>query len=106
MLARSVAALNAFRDANPQVPIVDVQYAELVGDPLATMERVYGAFDDELTGQAADAMQAHVDSRPKGRFGTHRYDLDEFGLDGPALTERFADYVERYQIPLESRDSA
>ncbi len=106
MLARSVAALNAFRDANPQVPIVDVQYAELVGDPLATMERVYGAFDDELTGQAADAMRAHVDSRPKGRFGTHRYDLDEFGLDGPALTERFADYVERYQIPLESRDSA
>ena len=106
MLARSVAALNTFRDANPQVPIVDVQYAELVGDPLATMERVYGAFDDELTGQAADAMRAHVDSRPKGRFGTHRYDLDEFGLDGPALTERFADYVERYQIPLESRDSA
>jgi hypothetical protein len=106
MLARSVAALNTFRDANPQVPIVDVQYAELVGDPLATMGRVYGAFDDELTGQAADAMRAHVDSRPKGRFGTHRYDLDEFGLDGPALTERFADYVERYQIPLESRDSA
>ena len=83
MLARSVDALNTFRDANPQVPIVDVQYAELVGDPLATMERVYGAFDDELTGQAADAMRAHVDSRPKGRFGTHRYDLDEFGLDGP-----------------------
>ncbi len=106
MLSRSVDALNTFRDANPQVPIVDVQYAELVGDPLATMERVYGAFDDELTGQAADAMRAHVDSRPKGRFGTHRYDLDEFGLDGPALTERFADYVERYQIPLESRDSA
>ena len=106
MLARSVDALNTFRDANPEVPIVDVQYAELVGDPLATMERVYGAFGDELTGQAADAMRAHIDSRPKGRFGTHRYDLAEFGLDGPALTERFADYVERYQIPLESRDSA
>jgi hypothetical protein len=106
MLSRSVDALNTFRDANPQVPIVDVQYAELVGDPLATMERVYGAFDDELTGQARDAMRAHVESRPKGRFGTHKYDLDEFGLEGPALTERFADYVERYQIPLESRDSA
>jgi len=106
MLARSVESLNAFRDANPDVPIVDVQYAELVGDPLATMERVYGAFGDELTGQAREAMKAHVDSRPKGRFGTHRYDLDEFGLDAPALAERFAPYVERYQIPLESRDSA
>ena len=48
----------------------------------------------------------YINCPTKGRFGTHRYDLDEFGLDGPALTERFADYVERYQIPLESRDSA
>jgi hypothetical protein len=106
MLERSVAALDGFRDANPQVPIVDVRYADLVGYPVATMERVYGAFDDELTGQARAAMQAHVDSRPKGKFGSHRYDLDEFGLDGPALAERFAGYVERYQIPLESHDSA
>jgi hypothetical protein len=51
-------------------------------------------------------MRDHVESRPKGRFGKHKYDLDEFGLDGPALAERFAGYVERYQIPLESRDSA
>jgi hypothetical protein len=106
MLERSVAALDGFRDANPEVPIVDVQYAELVGDPVTTMERVYGAFGDELTGQARDAMRDHVESRPKGRFGKHKYDLDEFGLDGPALAERFAGYVERYQIPLESRDSA
>ena len=106
MLARSVDWLNGFRDANPDVQIVDVKYAELVGDPLATMERVYGAFGDELTGPARSAMQAHVDSRPKGRFGSHRYDLDEFGLDGPALAERFAGYVERYEIPLESSDSA
>jgi len=106
MLARSVDSLNRFRDANPDVQIVDVKYADLVGDPLATMERVYGAFGDELTGQARSAMQAHVDSRPKGRFGSHRYDLDEFGLDGPALADRFAGYVERYEIPLESSDSA
>jgi len=106
MLARSVDSLNGFRDANPDVQIVDVKYAELVGDPLATMERVYGAFGDELTGPARRAMQAHVDSRPKGRFGSHRYDLDEFGLDGPALADRFAGYVERYEIPLESSDSA
>ena len=106
MLARSVDSLNRFRDANPDVQIVDVKYADLVGDPLATMERVYGAFSDELTGQARSAMQAHVDSRPKGRFGSHRYDLDEFGLDGPALADRFAGYVERYEIPLESSDSA
>jgi len=106
MLERSVTALDGFRDAHPEVPIVDVLYADLVSDPIATMERIYAAFDDEITGVARAAMQAHVDSRPKGRFGTHRYDLDEFGLDGPALAERFAGYVERYQIPLETRSSS
>ena len=101
MLARSIDGLNAFRDAHPEVPIVDVQYAELTADPLATMTRVYEAFDDELTGQAHDAMRHHVESRPKGSRGRHGYDLDAFGLDGPALAERFAPYVQRYDVPLE-----
>src|ERR1700730_8764032 len=34
MLEESVRRINAFRDAHPEHPIVDVQYADLVGDPL------------------------------------------------------------------------
>jgi hypothetical protein len=102
MLAASVDGLNTFRDANPDVPIVDVHYADLARDPLATMQRVYESFGDELVGPAHDAMRAHVESHPKGRFGHHGYDLTEFGLDGEALAERFRPYVERYGIPLES----
>jgi hypothetical protein len=106
MLTASIDGLNIFRDAHPEVPILDVQYAELVSDPLATMTRVYESFGDELDAQSYDAMRAHVESRPKGRFGQHGYDLDEFGLDGPALAERFRPYVERYDIPLESFGSS
>ncbi len=105
MLTASIDGINGFRDAHPEVQIVDVQYAELVGDPLATMGRVYGAFGDELRGQAYDAMRAHVESHPKGRFGRHGYDLGAFGLDGAALAERFRPYVERYGVPLESLGS-
>jgi hypothetical protein len=101
MLAASIDGLNTFRDAHLDVPILDVQYADLAVDPLGTMERVYGAFGDELAGPAHDAMRAHVESHPKGRFGRHGYDLAEFGLDGDALAERFGPYVERYGIPLE-----
>jgi hypothetical protein len=101
MLAASIDGLDAFRDAHPEVPIVDVQYADLALDPLGTMERVYGAFGEELAGPAHDAMRAHVESHPKGRFGRHGYDLAEFGLDGDALRERFGAYVERYGVPLE-----
>jgi hypothetical protein len=101
MLARSIDSVNTFRDANPDKKIVDVHYAELAGDPIATMRRVYSEFGEELEGQALQAMTAHIESRPKGRFGKHGYSPAEFGLDAGAIAERFRPYVERYDIPLE-----
>ncbi len=102
MLEDSIDGVEAFRAANPDVFIHDVQYADLARRPLETMHGVYEAFGDTLEGQPLDAMTAHVESHPKGRFGRHGYDLAEFGLDGGALTERFARYVARHDIPLES----
>ena len=102
MLEDSIVGIDAFRAAHPQVKIHDVHYSDLVTDPLAAMRGVYAAFHDELDGQALAAMTAHVESRPKGRFGKHSYNLAEFGLDGAALTERFAGYVERYDVRTES----
>lgn len=106
MLARSIAKVDAFRGAHPERRIVDVHYADLVRDPMATMRRVYAAFGDELDGQALRAMADHVESHPKGQFGRHAYDPGEFGLDAAAIAERFRPYVERYDIPLEQRANA
>ena len=101
MLDESIRRVDDFRAAHPQHPIVDIQYADLVLDPLATMQRLYRSFGDELDGPALEAMTAHVESHPKGRFGRHGYDLAEFGLDAGELSERFAGYIERYDIPRE-----
>ncbi|MCU1393849.1 MAG: hypothetical protein JWM34_2277 [Ilumatobacteraceae bacterium] len=102
MLEDSIDGVNTFRDAHPDVVIHDVQYADLVQDTLGTMEGVYARFGAELAGDARQAMSDHVSSRPQGKFGKHSYNLEEFGLDGAALRERFAGYVERYGIPLEA----
>ncbi len=102
MLARSIDGINSFRDANPDKKIVDVNYADLARDPIATMKRVYGEFGDAPTEQALKAMTDHVESRPKGRFGTHGYSPAEFGLNAGEIAERFRPYVERYDIPLET----
>ncbi len=101
MLEDSIAGVDDFRARNPQRPIHDVHYADLVVDPLSTVQGVYEAFGDEIQGQALGAMTAHVGSHPKGRFGSHAYDLTAFGLDAGTVAERFAGYVERYAIPLE-----
>jgi hypothetical protein len=101
MLARSVDAVNAFRDANPDKQIVDVHYTDLTRDPIATMRRIYAAFGEELDGPALAAMQDHVQSNPKDRAGRHGYGPEDFGLDAGAIAERFRPYLDRYGIALE-----
>ena len=43
MLEESVRRIESFRGAHPEHPIVDVQYADLVRDPLRTVEDLYAA---------------------------------------------------------------
>jgi hypothetical protein len=103
MLEESVKRIEAFRAGHPEHPIVDVQYADLVHYPLRTVEDLYAACGEELDAGARDAMAAYVTAHPKTEFGTHGYDPAEFGLDAGKLTERFAGYVDRYDVAVESR---
>jgi hypothetical protein len=102
MLEESVHRIDAFRATHPEHPIIDVQYADLVREPLVTVEALYKSFGGGLDDRARTAMAAYIDAHPKGKFGVHGYDLGEFGLNGDALAERFADYVARYDVPTEN----
>jgi hypothetical protein len=101
MLADSVDRTEAFRLAHPEHEIIDVHYADLVGDPLRTIETIYASCGKEFDDRARNAVAASVSANPKGRFGTHGYRLEDFGLQADALRDRFSDYVERYGIPAE-----
>ena len=102
MLDRSISGVTRFRESHPDHAIVDVLYADLVRDPIATMRRVYDGIGEPLDAQALDAMTTHVASRPKAKFGRHDYDPAEFGLDADAIAERFSEYTRRYDIPRET----
>jgi hypothetical protein len=101
LLAVSIERTEAFRLAHPEHEIVDVQYAELVGDPLRTVETLYAASARELDAGARQAIDAFTAANPKGRFGAHGYHLEEFGLRADDIRARFADYVERYAVAQE-----
>jgi hypothetical protein len=101
LLAASIERTEAFRLAHPEHQLIDVQYCELVGDPLGTVETIYAACDRELDDRARNAIAAFVAANPKGRFGTHGYRLDEFGLRADDIRDRFADYIARYDVPAE-----
>jgi Sulfotransferase family len=105
MLQESLKRIEVFRAAHPEHPIVDVQYADLIGNPLRTVESIYADCGTELDAGAHDAIAAYANTHPKGKFGNHEYDARKFGLDPSELEERFAGYIDRYNVAPESRSS-
>jgi hypothetical protein len=102
ILETCIERVNAFRDAHPDRPVIDVQYTDLIRDPASTVASMYEAMGTELSPEAAAAMEAHVRDNPQGKFGRHTYDLADFGLDANEIRERFSGYVDRYAVARES----
>ncbi|HEX2284540.1 MAG TPA: sulfotransferase [Mycobacterium sp.] len=101
MLEVSIDRIEEFRRANPDHEILHVQYADLASDPVGTVQRIYAACGRQLTAQAREAISDYVNANPRGRFGSHGYRLEDYGLRPEEIRERFAGYVERYDVPTE-----
>ena len=52
----------------------------------------------EVTDEALAQMQHFMDTHPRGRFGTIRYDLADFGVDEARLRRDLAFYNERFEL--------
>lgn len=60
--------------------VVDVQYTDLVADPVTTVRRIYGEHGLEWTPGVEAAVGAGAAQRPQHKQGKHRYELADFGL--------------------------
>ncbi|MDM7929381.1 sulfotransferase family protein [Blastomonas fulva] len=77
-----------------------IQYKELTADPIGEMHKLYAHFGDALTDDAVAAMQNMLDSNPQGKHGKHAYALEDYGLTRDKVYSHFADYIERFAIPV------
>ncbi|MDX1510939.1 MAG: sulfotransferase [Nitriliruptorales bacterium] len=78
----------------------DVLYDRFTADPIAEIRRLYAHFGDELTPEAEAAMTERLAGRPHGMWGTYTYDLADHGIDERQVLDRFADYIEAFDIPI------
>jgi hypothetical protein len=97
-LARSVERGMAARETLDAARFVDVSYRQLVEDPIAAVERIYGGFGLELRPRTVDAMRRHIAEHPQNKHGAHKYTLADYGLSRDAVTARFAGYVDRFEL--------
>jgi hypothetical protein len=88
----------AARDRVGDEQFLDVQYNDLVTDPVAEVTRIYRHFgipvDDETIRRVGDFQ----DENPQGKHGAHQYTPEQFGFDPERVRRRFAAYTERFGI--------
>jgi hypothetical protein len=101
VLHECVTRVDDFRRRHPEHPITDIHYEQLVADPVGTVELLYERTGRTLDGSTADRIRSHLARNPKGRFGAHRYRLEDHLLDEGALRARFAEYAETYGVARE-----
>jgi hypothetical protein len=96
--ALSRALRSRDRGCAPSERFLDLYYTDLVADPVAAVERVYGHFDLPLPDGLREKVRESVNRNPKNRFGKHRYNLHDFGLDLQEEEKRYAAYRERFHL--------
>jgi len=100
MLSGLVERFIQFRDAHPEYEdrFLDIQYTELVSDPLAAVRRIYNQFDLPLTSAAAERMAALAARR--ARYRGPRASLAGAALSSEVLagTASFQRYCSRFGI--------
>lgn len=89
MLAQGLHRSDAVTASLAPERILDVDYRELVDDPLATVQRIYTRLGLEYSAQARDGAATWL-AENCGLSGRHRYELHEFGLDAGTVERRFA----------------
>jgi hypothetical protein len=86
------------RDVLPAEQSLDVRFDEFMADDIATVERIYALADQPFTPDARAAMDAFMAEHPRGRHGTLRYDLADFGLESDERRAALAFYTDRFGL--------
>jgi hypothetical protein len=91
-----------YRKEQPQKEkqIFDCIYEELFSDPVALVKRVYQKFGLEYTEEFEERMKVYLRNNKQGKYGRHKYSLEEYGFSGEHVYQKYKDYMEHYDFDI------
>jgi hypothetical protein len=84
----------------PAGQVVDIPFAELMADPLATVQTIYDRFGFELPDPARARMAGFLRDNPRAASG-HSYTFADTGLDLADVRARTARYAKYFDVAEE-----
>ena len=89
------------RELVPADQSMDVRFHEFMADDIAMVERIYALADQSFTPDVRSHMEAFMVEHPRGKYGSVRYDLGDFGVDRAERRRALQFYVDRFGVELE-----
>ena len=99
-LARKVEASLRQREQIDPARILDLQFNDFIADGVGTARKIYSYFHLPMSGEVEQRFQRYADAHPMGKHGKHDYRLEEYGLTEQQIRDRFAFYIERFNVPM------
>jgi len=102
VLATILDRIVDFRDRHGDGRFIDLEYRQILDDPIGCVRRIYERLDRDLTPGVEQAMREYLVTATQHRYGTHVYSLAEFGLERGPIEERLSAYLSRFDVPREN----
>ena len=77
------------RTAADEGQFLDVQYADLTGDPIGTVQRIYDHHGYAYSDKFEERMKQWLADNRQHKHGLHRYSLEEYGLNAETVRQDF-----------------
>ncbi len=85
----------------PVEQVADVQFGDMMNDPIPAAQSVYDRFGWELTPETQAAMETFLKDHVREGYG-HPYTFEETGLELDAVRRRTERYANHFQVSEES----
>ena len=91
---KGISNVLSLRQNNPDIDrrFLDLDFSELTEDPAATLPRIAAFLGLEMTQAYKQDLRDHLAENRRHRHGTHKYSLEQFGLDADKLHPMYEAY--------------
>jgi len=88
------------RNKLPTKNFIDIQYNDLVNDPINVVEKIYDRFNIKHSDHFHYRMEEYLKKNPQHKFGKHHYSLEEHNLTDENIINTFSSYIDKYHVKL------
>ncbi|MFK7895672.1 MAG: sulfotransferase [Myxococcota bacterium] len=81
--------------------LLDIHFRDQMSDPVEAIRRLYAQMGRSFESEHADRIRRYLENKPKGKHGTHHYDVSDWGYTKDEVREKTRAYVDAYSVELE-----